>query len=221
MEARFFASILFTFFLSATALAAGPVYDVVFDLDWTLFYPLKAAVTAQSVQAGDEYYQPADQAVETLIQLHQDGHRVSLFSGGQKERNSALAQYLVAQIHARGVRDFSFYKVLNFDDLSVRPGAPENARFRERYMKDLIKINSDLSRTILVEDMREFSVPGQEKNLYWLGKTYQYMSEFKGPSLDPYSPPTHEEWQRERNKIAYFYRFFQNLTGVMRCSKVF
>jgi len=221
MGLRLFASILLGFFLSTASLAAGPVYDVVFDVDWSLFYPLKAAVNSQSVQVGGEFYQPADQVIETLIQLHQDGHRVSIFSGGKMERNGALVRYLLTQIRARGVRDFSFYKVLNFDDLSLRPGASENARFRERYMKDLTKINPDLSRVLLVEDMKEFSAPGQEKNLYWLGKTYSYSVDFAGASpTDPYAAPTLQEWRQERNKIADFYKFFQKIAGPAICSKV-
>jgi hypothetical protein len=220
MLARLFVSVYLSFFMGIPALAGGPVYDVVFDLDWTLFYPLKSP-SETSVLAGKDSYQMADHAIDTLTGLYFRGHRVSLFSGGTRERNQALAAFLQTKIQEQGASDFQFYKILNFDDLSHRPDVPETASFSKRYMKDLSKINTDLSRVILVDDSDGFAVKGQEKNLFWLGKTYDFKKEYVENHVDPYAAPSFEEWKRERNKVRNFYEIFSQQTGVLLCSKLF
>lgn len=202
-------------------MAGGPVYDVVFDLDWTLFYIAKTPESSAAIQFGDDYYQVADHAVDVIVSLHKEGHRVSLFSGGAPDRNNFLADYLKSQIQAQGITDFEFTKVLDLADLTPRPGVPATAKFAERYMKDLTKVNGDLSHVVLVDDMQGFSVPGQEKNLYWLGKTYSFYQTFKAQAVSPYDPPNLEEWTRERNKIANFYDFFESEMLPARCERVF
>lgn len=235
MVVRFLLGLILSFFMASAAVAAGPVYDVVFDLDWTLFYPVKKLETAETVQVGEEFYQPAEKAVEVLIKLHQDGHRVSLFSGGKAPRNQALANYLLTEIQARGVREFSFYKVLNFEDLSRREGASDSDKFAVRYAKDLTKINPDLSRVVLVDDLPEFAVSGQEKNMFGLGRTYVFHKTYAAEAHGVYDPPNAQEWLRERHKILRFYQQFSQVAhtaepltqlkalnmGYGICSKIF
>jgi hypothetical protein len=235
MVVRFLLGLILSFFMASAAFAAGPVYDVVFDLDWTLFYPVKKLETAETVQVGEEFYQPAEKAIEVLIKLHQDGHRLSLFSGGTAPRNQALAKDLLAKIQARGVRDFSFYKVLNFEDLSRREGTSDSDKFVVRFAKDLTKINPDLSHVVLVDDLPEFAVPGQEKNVFGLGRTYVFHKTYTPEAQGVYDPPNAQEWLRERLKILHFYRQFSEVSqapepltqlkalsqGYGICSKVF
>jgi hypothetical protein len=213
MAVRALFGFILSFLLASATFAAGPGYDVVFDLDWTLFYPVKKFETPQTVQIGEEFYQPAEHAVEVLSKLHQSGHRVSLFSGGQARRNQALASYLKSKVQARGARDFSFYKVLNFEDLSRREGTAETDKFAVRFAKDLTKINSDLSHVILVDDLPEFALKGQEKNVFGLGKTYAFHRTFVPDSQGVYDPPNRQEWLRERLKIREFYRLFTEAEG--------
>lgn len=235
MVVRFLLSLIFSILTASAAFASGPVYDVVFDLDWTLFYPVKKLETTETVQFGEEFYQPAEKAIEVLIKLHQDGHRVSLFSGGKAPRNQALANYLLNEIQTRGVRDFSFYKVLNFEDLSRRDGASEGDKFAVRYAKDLTKINPDLSHVVLVDDLPEFAVSGQEKNMFGLGRTYAFHQAYVPEAQGVYDPPNAQEWLRERLKILHFYTQFSQVAqapepltqlkalsqGYGICSKVF
>lgn len=209
MVLRLLLSLIFSLFLSSAALARGPVFDVVFDIDWTLFYPSKTQLTADSIQVGEDYYRLADGALEVIAKLHTEGHRVSLYSGGVEARNKALAEYLQEKLRTQGVRDFSFHKVLHFQDLKPRPGAPEGARFSERLMKDLSLVNADLNRVVLVDDMPKFSVPGQEKNMYFVGKTYAFHSHYDSAAHGEFDPPSKEEWRRERNKILHFYELFE------------
>jgi len=162
-----------------------------------------------------------------------------LFSGGSRSRNHAAEEFLLAKIHELGVKDFKFHKVLSFENLSVRPGALVTAKFSERYMKDLMPYFTNLERVVLVDDLANFFAPGQEKNLYALGKTYTFRESFAGKLMGPYDPPTEQEWRRERRKILKFYELFQQTTtlgaagedalkalqalraGASLCSKVF
>lgn len=209
MVLRSIFALIFSLFLTSVALAGGARYDVVFDIDWTLFYPSKTAIGAGSVHVGEDYYRLADGALQVIADLHAQGHRVSLYSGGKQERNMALAAYLMEELRSQGVRDFQFYRVLHFEDLKPRPGAPEGARFSERLMKDLSLVNSDLSRVVLVDDMPRFAVPGQERNVFSVGKTYSFYERFNPSLHGEFDPPSKEEWRRERAKIMNFYQLFQ------------
>jgi hypothetical protein len=213
MAMRFLIGLFLSFFMVPFASAGGTVYDVVFDLDWTLFYPVKTAQTSQTVQAGGEYYQPAEHAVEILAELWAHGHRVSLFSGGARARNEALAESLLTAVRARGARDFQFYKILNFEDLSRRPGTSDSDKFALRYAKDLAKINPDLRHVVLVDDLPEFAMAGQEKNVFALGKTYVFHQNYDPSARGVYDPPTASEWRREREKIWHFYKLFSEALG--------
>lgn len=210
MVLRALLSFIFSLLLASAAFAGGASYDVVFDIDWTLFYPTKTLATTDGVQVGEESYRMADGVLKIISDLHTQGHRVSLFSGGKKERNAALAQYLLQRLQAQGLRDFSFYKVLNFENLTPRPGAPAGAKFSERLMKDLSLVNTDLSRVVLVDDMPKFAVLGQERNVFFLGKTYVFYENFDSSLHGEFDPPTKTEWQRERSKIQNFYDLFQS-----------
>lgn len=210
MVLRALLSFIFSLFLASAAFAGGPSYDVVFDIDWTLFYPTKNLAAQDGVQVGEETYRIADGALQIISDLYAQGHRVSLFSGGKKERNAALAEYVQNRLHAQGLRDFSFYKVLNFENLTPRPGAPAGAKFSERLMKDLSLVNADLNRVVLVDDMPKFSVPGQERNLFSVGKTYVFYETFDPSLHGEFDPPSKEEWLRERNKLKNFYQLFKS-----------
>ncbi|MFS4457761.1 hypothetical protein [Bdellovibrio sp. HCB2-146] len=204
-------ALLFCLYLPWASFAAksAPVFDVVFDIDWTLFYPVQNPMDDKTVSLPEGYFRMADGVVDTLIAIHRKGHRISLFSGGTKSRNHALASYLLEQIAARGEASFQFYKVLNFDDLTLRPGAKDDASFTDKWMKDLRKINANLQYVVLIDDSSKFSVPGQERNLYWIEKTYNFQPQFgRLKEHDGYDAPTYKEWLQERRKIISFSEHF-------------
>jgi hypothetical protein len=224
--------------VAASAGAKAPSYDVVFDLDWTLFYPSKTPHKKDTFLFNGEYFRMADGSAEVIAKLHAEAHRVSLFSGGQRLRNHAAAEFLLLKLKELGVKDFRFEKVLSFEDLGARPGASSTAKFSERYMKDLKPYFANLQRVVLVDDLANFFAPGQEKNLYALGKTYAFRESFTKESIGAYDPPTEDEWRRERRKILNFYELFHQATvesssgdalgalqalraGASLCSKVF
>ena len=204
--------LLLCFLLTMSSLASAPAasfFDLVFDLDWTLVYPVDKNVNAETIVLPQGRFHLADGVPETLLKLHRQGHRISIFSGGVVVRNRALAEILVHKIHALGGTDFSFYKVLNFEDLSQRPGASKDSKFADRWMKDLRKVNTDLRRVVLIDDMIKFSPAGQGKNMYWLAKTYNFHKAFDRHAKGDFDPPTKTAWRTERNKIPLFFENFQ------------
>ncbi|MNK97250.1 hypothetical protein D3C87_1175710 [compost metagenome] len=186
-------------------------FDIVFDLDWTLFYPVDKNGDAETVQLPEGRFRMADGVVDILIRLHRQGHRISAFSGGAAKRNQALVELVTRKIHERGVTDFAFHKVLSFEDLTPRSGVGEDSRFADRWMKDLTKVNPDLSRVILVDDMVKFAPPGQEMNIYWLEKTYNFHAQFDPEQKQSFDPPNEAAWRIERNKIRLFFENFQKV----------
>jgi hypothetical protein len=201
--------VILCFLLATGSFARAASFDIAFDLDWTLFYPVDKNGDAESVNLLEGRFRMADGVIPTLIKLHRQGHRISVFSGGTLARNQALVQLITRRIHELGVSDFSFYKVLNFEDLSPRYGAAADARFSDRWQKDLRKVNPDLSRVILVDDIAKFTYPGQEKNVYWFDKTYNFHAQFDPTQKQSFDPPNEAAWRTERNKISIFFENFQ------------
>lgn len=209
-------SLLFYFFVifSSTAGAQGPVFDLVFDLDWTLFYPTKNRIDTETISLSEDHYRLADGVPEVLIHLHRQGHRISIFSGGIAGRNQALVDMILEKIRQKGISDFSFYKILSRHDLTPRPGVSPQAKFADKWIKDLRKVNPDLRRVVHIDDSSKFTLSGQERNLYLLEKTYNFQSHFVlNPVPDEFDPPTQDEWRKERRKIQIFADHFQQATG--------
>jgi hypothetical protein len=186
-------------------------FDLAFDLDWTLFYPVEKNGDAHAVQLPEGSFRMADGVPQVLLNLHRQGHRISLFSGGTAERNNGLAKVLIQKIRERGGADFSFYKILNFDDLSPRPNEAQDARFADLWMKDISKVNPDIRYVLLVDDMAKFAVPGQEKNIYWLNKTFNFYAQYDPSAKGEFDPPSEAAFRQERNKIVQFYENFQEV----------
>ena len=186
--------------------------DIVFDLDWTLINPttekMAEAVPENIFRFGHEVYRLTDHTVETLVELHsQKNVRISFFSGGARERNEAFVKWLYERIHTRQKNDqFKPYLVLSTEHLTT-VSTDKNLRFPQRYKKDLSRYFNIL-RAILIDDIKNFIMPGQELNEVWLGKTYNDRPRFELKHLeneadDAYSAPDEEEWRRDRNKLLF------------------
>jgi hypothetical protein len=217
MKVRFWVPLFFYLIVVVAAQAQTPPYDFVYDLDWTLFYPVKTKIDSKTILVDGVYYRLSDGVVETLGQQFKNGDRVSIFSGGELVRNQMLAKFIARKIRKSGVRNFEFYKILGREDLTARPGTDEEDSFADRWMKDLTKISLDLSHMTLIDDNPKFAAPGQESNMYGLGKTYTFYSAFDPSAHGTYDPPSFTEWRRERNKIRDFGKSFQKT----RCAEIF
>lgn len=225
------------YILIATCLAFGqgqrsaPIH-VVFDLDWTLLNST-TEVMAQAdphgvIEFQGKLYRLPHGTIESLIRLHRAGADISLFSGGEVERNNFAAQYIAAQVNdgliQLGVRSvFKFAKVLSLPDLLVTSAQPE-ARFAEKFKKELSRF-FDVSKTLLVDDIKEFIVSGQEKNMVWLGPTYNDRPRFELVNLEDvaqkkYSAPDYSEWSRDRLKIVVATDNILKAAQLMRDKKI-
>jgi hypothetical protein len=199
-------SALFWLFILAAA-PAGAVVDLVFDLDWTLFYTTTQESVRQDANRTYEYdhvyYRMTPDAPEVLLQLQKQGFRLSTFSGGKNERNDFLVAQLVRESATLPGGPLRFYRQLGFNELSRREN-PTSARFADTYMKDLSQINPDLESVVLIDDMLKFSPVGQERNLLWLSKAYNDRLFFdSGRAGEKFEAATAADWQEERYKLHF------------------
>jgi len=170
---------------------------VVLDIDWTI------------VASQNEEYRLNDGVREYVEYLLEKDVKISFFSGGDKERNIKLLKEIKLK-NGRSFFDIA-YKIKSKDDLTTMPNVLENARFSERYKKDLTLIDLKLENIVLIEDNPQFYLDEtQKKNLFWLGKTfnhYETYAEVKaarksltGKDLQ-YVPKSFEEWLVARKKF--------------------
>jgi hypothetical protein len=199
-------------FLSLSASAGIPV-DVVFDIDLTI---------VASVQGGDlladplhpqqgtvdifyanqsERYRVFPGMRELMEKLQRDPRiRVSFFSGGTEARNEALLKKILLS-DGTSLWDLSQGRVLGRSSLTPTGEGPDK-RIRDRFKKDLTKINSDLSDVIIIDDIKEFIPENQKAHLIWTGE------EFPFPERTAELPSTvHPDvLLREKNKYQWISR---------------
>lgn len=179
-------------------------FHLVFDLDWTLVYPLENSPKQPGpldVLVEGKWYRIADSTGDVLESLSQlPNVKIHFFSGGKKSRNLELLKKIRLP-SGKTALDIA-QQTLHYDDLTEVD--PKAKKFSDRWKKDLSKVHSDLERVLLIDDIENFSMPGQEKQLLWTGKTYNFYDQFSSvpkKSTDKWDPPTREEWLRERNKL--------------------
>lgn len=201
--------LIFNLILVLATLVQGAPSDVVFDLDWTLFYQVNSPQNLTDVQRvtqfNDHVYHLADSSEEVLGYLQNEGLRISFFSGGDPTRNQHLVRFLKEKFYERTGKTLKIYKILNFNDLTRTP-APETARFSDRYKKDLSKINQDTAKVFIFDDIQSFVPETQKSQMIWLGQTFNDLPQFpKNPSheflADEFNPKSEKEWFIERNKL--------------------
>lgn len=153
------------FFLVNPAGASGQ--HVAFDLDGTLVQTVTTEVPGtdpdQLIVRGEETLRLNDFAPEVIAKLLDAGYQISIFSGSPVERNQVILERLKKLVRARAGRDFVPYKVLSLPDLTPVYGVPETARQRDRFRKDLQRIDNPFD-VVLVDDIKEFVLSGQERN---------------------------------------------------------
>ncbi len=186
----------------------GQTIDVVFDLDWTLVYPLEnshSANTAKVIWAQGKPYRITEWTSEVLGELSKKRDlRISFFSGGDKIRNIELLKQIILP-NQKSAFDIA-YKTLHEEDL-IEINSDESLAFTSRFKKSLTKINPDLDRIILVDDSIGFTPPEQRRNQLWLGETYDFYEDSNDiPAIKrEHDPPTIQHWKNERNKLLSVY----------------
>lgn len=202
--------------------------QVVFDVDWTLLNSTTEAMIQADPHGTFTFegksYRIVHGVAESIVKLHLQGFDVSLFSGGSSERNDFAAALIKKQVNELlEKRDFKFQLILDLQDLLVVSNDP-NARFADKYKKELSRF-FDLQKTLIVDDMMGFTVKGQEKNLVWLGKTYNDRPRFdlqniEAPESKSYSAPDLAEWNRDRNKIISAVNEILKARAIMRTRNI-
>jgi hypothetical protein len=190
--------------MAQRAPASSQTIDIVFDLDWTLIKQLKRGekLTGDNIlYYQDEVYRLNDGALELLEYLNSKKNiRVSFFSGGGKFRNEAVLKKMKV---GKGSAFDMAHKILSKDDLEVR-SQDTSLTFTDRYKKNLLKVNSDLSNVLIIDDDIRFAANAdQERNFLFLENVkYHFESpsdiHFGGGQFDP---KTKAEWFFDKNKI--------------------
>jgi hypothetical protein len=195
------------FFLLSGSVLAQTV-DIVFDLDWTLVYPLSESSTADPTKviwAQGKPYRVTDWTSEVLGKLARKKElRISFFSGGQAARNFEILKQIKLP-DGRSAFEIA-YKMLHFEDL-MEVSTDQNLPFDQKYKKSLTKINPDLTRLIMVDDSYEFVPFDQKRNELWLGGTYNFYEKAEDipKTKGLYDPPSISKWKAERNKLLSAY----------------
>lgn len=206
-------------FVAVSAFASSDYFDVVFDIDWTIAYKTDAKQAAKDptevFQFENEFYRISPGTIEALRKLHSTpGIRVSFNSGGTPERNEAFLKFVYSKLNSDPAKPaYAPYMILDKNDLEdmvAKGEALPTDPFAVRFKKSLLKINADLSRIILVDDIKNFLFKGQERNLLWTGGTFEdlltYAESKEKMALAPekdhkYFPQSEKEYFKERFKI--------------------
>lgn len=189
--------------------------DIVFDLDYTLISLVDESYRGKKnvIAVGDELYRVHDWARELVTSLHQNPrYRVSFFSGGPEARNlSVLNQIKLLDGSKKSFAQVA-HKLLHRDDLlNIDPPASiVNPSPADRWKKDLRKINKNLDQVIIFEDDARHALnPRQRRSNLWMGMSYlhfdtkkQLLNAQENMELQKFVPPSINEWQLQRNKLA-------------------
>lgn len=189
--------------------ASDHVLDVVFDLDYTLIAQVKSPEgipESELLVFEHEFYRLQPGARELIAKLLDSSRvRLSFFSGGGKERNASVLKQV--EVGGQSLYDLA-YKVLNREHLTdVSHLVAPNARFSERYKKDLRLVNPDLSKVIMIDDNYLFAPEeAQRKNFLWLGETFENVEVYDAKILQKieykYRPKSYVSWLGSRLKLS-------------------
>lgn len=194
---------------------------VVLDIDWTIVSSYEKGVTKvgpnKIIWVEDKGYIVRDYLTQFIDHLIKAGINVSFYSGGTNSRNKELLKK-IKLTSGKSLNDIA-YKVLSFEDLKRVEGANQNARFSEKYKKELLKVTNDLNNVILIDDTKQFYANELEKeNLIHLGPTYNYFENFS--SIDgvsgEYIPKSFEEWEFDRLKFFIIDEKIQEALELMK-----
>ncbi|MCB0367213.1 MAG: hypothetical protein H6624_08460 [Bdellovibrionaceae bacterium] len=208
----FFLAILFSFLSSLCTQSIlaqqAEVVDVVWDLDWTLLYAVEKPILGDRhgtyIHTQEGYFRVADWAGQVLQFLDKHpGFRQSFYSGASEGRLMEAMEQIRLPDGRRAV-DIAF-RIKSKADLVSVPDAPEEARFPDRFKKDMVRIDPiiNLLRTIMVDDIYRFLPHAQEKNMLWLQETFDFVNSAAELGKGEFQPPSSRHWSLERNKLLW------------------
>jgi len=200
----------------AKAPAEEPIYFSI-DLDGTLFDTIhdmrQVETDATLIRASDGLHQPVHGAaafIQSLLEI--PNAKIVFFSGGEAERNKELLSKLIMK-DGKSALDHAF-KVLSKEDLTpVDPGKTTGEiHSHDRFKKDLRKIapGIDLRRVVHIDDIPDFVLHGQEKNVVAINPDYDYVENYsrlkelerQGLTLKR-PPPSRKHWAYDTQRLTY------------------
>lgn len=199
----------FGLILTSTSYGEEKKFDVVFDLDWTVFYKVQRGAPFskddQVLLISGEAYRATDDIgkVIFLLQQRHPNVRISFFSGGSRSRNEILLRS-ISLPNKRSAFEAAF-RVYSEEDLE-RVSEDNSLPFAQRFKKPIQRLlpQFDAERTILIDDHPEFA-QGNLRAVNSLGKlnfSTQFLTDKVGTQ---YYPASEEIWTLERAKAWLWY----------------
>lgn len=66
-------------------------------------------------------------------------------------------------------------------------------------------MNNDLKNVVLIDDLKEFTLAGQGKNVMWLEETFEFTEKFKQGYSSKFYPANKLLWAKERSKLFWIF----------------
>jgi hypothetical protein len=209
MKWGFFILLIFSLFscseISRTPSSTESLH-VVLDIDWTIVsnYEKEFSNTPQEkiIMVEGRPYVARDHLSTLIEYLLKNDIKVSFFSGGGESRNRELLSKIYLD-DGRSLAEIAT-TVKSFEDLTKMPNVAEDAKFSEKYKKDLLKISDNLDNVILFDDAKNFYLnEAQKENLIHLGPSFKYFETFEEAQKvsGDYIPKNYGEWLFDRQKF--------------------
>ncbi|MBP7844016.1 MAG: zeta toxin family protein [Proteobacteria bacterium] len=178
-------------------------YDIVFDIDWTLFYVLKDAV-AGSVDFEGQHFMPyrgLDRFFKVLIEMIPN-LRIHFMSGASEARiKKFLSEIKLDSV--KPILDLT-YTVVGVEGLHKREASETAQKFTDIYAKSFYSLTplAHPDRSILLDDQPDFALaPLRAANS--LGNYAHFLSfEEAQKSGSKYAPKSYLEWELDRDRLA-------------------
>lgn len=137
--------------------------DLVVDIDKTIVM----STQDKAVTRIDDY-RVLPNALEAIELAHDEGHRISFFSGGPLERNVNLLKQLKLPRSGQSLYDLA-YKLLSFHQLTQTSKVYEQKLpFFDRYKKDMTRIQKNIKNVFMIEDNANVLSTEQSKQILWI-----------------------------------------------------
>ncbi len=164
---------------------------------------LNRVVGNRTIPRSERYrlYEGMTALMKRLKTLQEEGKvRVTFFSGGSEPRNEALLKTIKLS-DGSSLWDLAQGRVLGRGALTPT-GVTSRMRIRDRFKKDLTRVNPNLSDVIIIDDIKEFVPVNQRQNLLWIGEEFPYPERVRHSSgaIDP------AVLERERTKFQWISR---------------
>jgi hypothetical protein len=178
-------------------------YDLVFDIDWTLFYALRTPSPGSLQFEGQHFlpYRGFARFFEVLFSLDPN-LRMHFVSGAPEKRIRQFLDFFKIR-ETTSLLDVT-YSITGAEGLPRRPGSEAAKKFMDIYAKsfELLTPQAEPSRSILLDDQPGFATsPLLAANSHG---NFAYFASFAEAqaSGDKHAPKSLEEWARDRDRLA-------------------